>query len=119
MAMVLFSIGLPGRFGDWCEAVIARIAKRALGTVTTVRPNKPEDLTTALLNEDGGHLFVSARQPGAWLRRLLLATSKPVVVALDDPRKTASEIMRRHSLGLAPTVRQVGSGCAALIAWIA
>jgi hypothetical protein len=119
MVMVLFSIGLPGRFGDWCEAVIARIAERALGRVTTVSPNKPEELTTALLNEEGGHLFVSGRQPGAWLCRLLSATGKPVVVALDDPRKTVAEVMRQHGLGLADTVRQVGSGCAAMIPWTA
>jgi hypothetical protein len=119
MVMVLFSIGVTGRFRDWCEAVIARIAERALGPVTTIRPNNPEELTTALLNGDGGHLLVSPGQPGAWLHRLLLATGKPVVVALDDPRKTASEMMRRHELGLAATVRQVGSGCAALTAWIA
>jgi hypothetical protein len=119
MAMVLFSIGLPGRFGDWCEAVTARIAERALGPVTTLSPNKPEELTAALLSEEGGHLFVIGRQPGAWLRRLLLATGKPVVVALDDPRRTASELMMQHGLGLADAVRQVGSGCAATIPWTA
>lgn len=117
--MVLFSFSLPGRFGDWCEAVIGRIAERALGPVTTASPNKPEELATVLLNEEGGHLLVNSRQPGAWLCRVLSATGKPVVVALDDPRKTASELMAQHGLGLADTVRQVASGCVAIMPWVA
>jgi hypothetical protein len=31
--MILFSIGLPGRFAEWCDAVISRLAQRALGSV--------------------------------------------------------------------------------------
>ena len=46
--MILFSVSLPGRFGDWCDHVIARLAETALGSVVPTGANTAEELATVL-----------------------------------------------------------------------
>jgi hypothetical protein len=113
--MVLFSFGLPSRFADWCDAIIARIIRVGLGAVTVISANTLEELAIALLKVEGGHLFVSGRQPGAWLGRILATTEHPFVVSLDDPRSVVSELISRHGLDLADATRRVSASCAAIM----
>jgi hypothetical protein len=116
--MVLFSFGLPGRFADWCDAITTRITEVALRSVTVMSAETPEELAVALLKAEGGSLFVSGRQPGAWLGRVLAATEKPFIVSLDDPRSMVWELASRHGLDLADATRRVGASCAAIMSCI-
>jgi hypothetical protein len=113
--MVIFSLGLPGRFADWCDAITARIVKVALGDVTAISADTPEELAVALLMVEGSNLFVSSRQPGAWLDRVLATTEKPFIVSLGDPRSIAWELVTRHGLHLADATRRVSASCAAIM----
>jgi hypothetical protein len=113
--MVIFSLGLPSRFADWCDAITVRIMEVALGAVTVISADTPEELAVALLRVEGGSLFVSGRQPGAWLDRVLAATKKPFIVSLGDPRSTVSELVTRHGLDLADATRRVSASCAAIM----
>jgi hypothetical protein len=116
--MVLFSFGLPGQFADWCDAITARITEVALGSITVMSAETPEDLAVALLKAEGGGLFVSGRQPGAWLGRVLATTEKPFIVSLGDPRSMVWELVSRRGLNLADATRQVGASCAAIMRYI-
>ena len=115
--MILFALGLPGRFGDWCEAVITRMAEQTFGKVGIIAPNSAEELAIAMLGQEGC-LLVTGRQPGTWLQRVIQAAGKNVAVALDDPRKTLAELMAHNGLGLTDAVRQVGSGSASVLPWL-
>jgi len=117
IAVILFALGLPGRFGDWCEAVITRMAEQTLGKVRIIAPNSAEELAIAMLGQEGC-LLVTGRQPGTWLQRVIQAAGKNVAVALDDPRKTLAELMAHNGLGLTDAVRQVGSGSASVLPWL-
>ncbi len=117
--MVLFSFGLPGRFGDWCDAVAIRMAETALGSVVVIGANTPEELATALINGEGGSFLVNGRQPPGWLRRMLVATNKPFVIALDDPRVATWELVSRSGLDLADATRRVGCSCVSMMSCIA
>jgi hypothetical protein len=113
--MVIFSFGLPSRFADWCDAITARIIKVALGAVTVITADTLEELAVALLKVEGGNLFVSGRQPGAWLGRVLATTEKPFIVSLSDPRSIVWELVSRHGLDLTDATRRVGASCAAIM----
>src|SRR6266567_6038119 len=99
--MNLFCVSLPGRFGDWCDAVIMRLAQTALGSVAWTGANTAEDLASELIRTEAQHFYVGARQPGRWLREKLTATNKKFVVAVDDPRSAAGDLIIRHQFELA------------------
>jgi hypothetical protein len=113
--MVLFLFRLPGRFGDWCDAITVRIAEAALGLVAGISPGTPEELATALVNPPAPNLLVNGDQPGAWLRRMLLTTHKPFILALDEPETTVSELASRYGLAVSDATRRVGCSCASIV----
>jgi hypothetical protein len=117
--MVLFSFGLPGRFGDWCDAVILRMAEAALGSITAIGANTAEELATILVREEGGSFLVNGRQPPGWLRRMLAATNKPVIISLDDPQVAIQELATHNGVELASATRLVGCSCVSIISCIA
>src|ERR1700680_2375421 len=110
--MILFCVSLPGRFGEWCDAVIWRLAETVLGPVVSTGANKLEELGSELIRTEGQHFYVGARQPGRWWRENLRATNKPFVVAVDDPRSAARDLVIRHRLEPAEASRRVASSCA-------
>jgi hypothetical protein len=116
--MILFSFGLPGQFADWCDAIATRIIEFAFGSVTVVSAETPEELAAALLKVQGGNLFVSGRQPGAWLSRVLAATENPFIVSLGDPRNIVCELVSGYGLDLADATRRVAGSCAAIMSCI-
>src|SRR3974377_2434934 len=113
--MVLFSFGLPGQFADWCDAIAIRIIEFAFGSVTVMSAETPEELAVALFKGQGGNLFVSGRQPGAWLGRVLAATESPFIVSLGDPRSIICELVSGYGLDLADATRRVAGSCAAIM----
>src|SRR5260370_1368687 len=113
--MVLFSLGIPGRFDDWCQAAIARVVEMAVGPLTAVIPANPEELALALIGSEGSDVLVKGFFPGAWLRRILVAINKPPIICLDDPRRAACETMSKNGLVVADPARWVGSSCAGIV----
>jgi len=112
--MFLFSVSLPGRFGNWCDAVIARLAQATLGSVASTGANTAEELAVELIKTDGDHLYVGARHPSRWLRDMLVGGDRNFVVALEDPRRVASELISEHHLESAAASRLVACSCASL-----
>src|SRR5688572_20412220 len=110
--MFLFCVSLPGRFGTWCDAVIARLAQAALGSVYSTGANTPEELAVQLIKSDSDHVYVGARHPGRWLRDILAGGNRKFVVALEDPRGVASDLISAHQMPLAEASRLVASSCA-------
>jgi hypothetical protein len=113
--MVLFLFGIPGRFDDWCHAAITRIAEMTVGPLTAVSPASPEELGLALIEAEGSNVLVKGFLPGAWVRRILVATNKPSVICLNDPRRAARELISNNGLELADAARWVGSSCALIV----
>lgn len=112
--MFLFSVSLPGRFGNWCDAVIARLAQATLGSVLSTGANTAEELAVELIKSDSDHLYVGARHPNRWFREMLVAGNRNFVVALDDPRLVASDLISEHRLELSAASRLVACSCASM-----
>jgi len=117
--MVLFSFGLPGRFGEWCDFVTIRMAEAALGSIAAIAPNTPEELAIALINEEGRSFVVSGRLAPGWLRQVVVATNKPFVISLDDPRVATWEAVSRSGLEVADATRRVGCSYVSMMSCIA
>src|SRR6516164_11409432 len=104
--MIFFSIGLPGRFADWCDKAIGLLAGRSGGTVTVGEwPRLPDmfgynlissvldEVALRLIDSSATHLVMGARQPDERLCAALAETNARFVVALDDPRFAAADIL--------------------------
>jgi len=117
-------MGLPGRFAEWCDAVIARLASAAgevpeintwpsLDELTGSKPLGSALEYIALLLIAGGstRLVFGARQPDRELRSVLAQTKTRFVVALDDPRAAVTEILAKTELPFDAVTRAVANSC--------
>lgn len=127
--MIFISVGLPGRFGQWCDAVVAQLAGHSTARVTVkswpptadmlgynvIAPTLDEAAFTLLSGGDVEHLVVGVRQPDAGLLSALASTGAPFVVALDHPRNAAGEILAETGAEVRAVTRAVANSCARLI----
>jgi hypothetical protein len=122
--LIFFSLGLPGRLADWCDAVLARLAGRLAGVVvlTTCPPLAKmfgydgivpvlDQVAVSLIETSATHLVMGARQPDERLRMALAATNARFVVALDDPRCAVADILRSTNGDLRAVTRAVANSC--------
>ena len=122
--MIFFSIGLPGRLTEWCDAVLARLAARLPGEVSlaTWPPLSKmlgydgiepvlDQVAISLIASGAAHLVIGTRQPDERLRRSLIATNARFVVALDDPRSAAADILANTNVDLKAVTRAIANSC--------
>jgi len=122
--VIFFSVGLPGRFAEWCDGVIARLAG-SLGGPTVARqwPSLDEMLGyhpvgrvldqvgLFLMRDAPEQLVIGARQPDERLLAALAATGIPFIVALDDPRGAVVDILEKTRVEPAAATRAVANSC--------
>jgi hypothetical protein len=116
--MILFAFAVPGRFGQWCDAIIARLGERALGSLLAIAASGPDDMAVDLIRSEGAHFMIKGPQPGPWLHRVLRETEKPFTIALNDPRDAAFDLIFRHGLEMSDAVRRVGNSCASMMSCV-
>lgn len=122
--MIFFSIGLPGRFAEWCEGVIARLADTLSGPVVVgewpsldqmlgYRPlgRALDQVAVILLQDAPAHLVLNVRRPDERLRGALTETAIPFVLALDDPRVAVADILAKTDVEPAAAARVVANSC--------
>jgi hypothetical protein len=112
--MIFFSVGLPGRFAEWCDAVISRLAQHALGSVEVLNLNTLEELALAMIRTDASHFLVCSRQPGGGVQTALTQAGKPFIAVLDEPRIALRDLALRPGFDLVGATRAVASSCAAM-----
>src|SRR6266566_1586143 len=130
--VIFFYVGLPGRFAEWCDGVIARLAQTLGGTVAiNTWPALDEMLATrtgrtvldqsalTLIRDPPVHLVIGARQPEERLRTALIETQTRFVVALDDPQVAVADILAETDMGMALATRAVANSCSSLMRYIA
>jgi hypothetical protein len=112
-------MGPPSWLGEWCDAVIAELARRSLGAIEVATANTLEELGVALIRAKSRHLLVIARQPVPQLQTEIGAANRRFVIALSDPRSAISYLMRHPGWDLPTATRTVASGCAAVLSLVA
>ena len=123
--MILLSLGLPGHLAEWCDAVLALLARRLGGgdvLVATWPPlqdvfNRTESGTAlaaaalGLIRSNASHVVLGARQPDEGLYAALLQTNSSFVLALDDPRNAVADVFAAANGALASITGAVASAC--------
>jgi hypothetical protein len=115
--MIFFSVGLPGRFAEWCDAVTSRLAKHALGSVEVLSLNTLEELALAMIRTGGSHFVVCSRQPGGGVQTALMQVGKRFIAVLDEPRVALRDLALRPGYDLVGATRAVASSCAAMLGY--
>jgi len=113
--MMFFSIGMPSRLSEWCDAVIARLAMSRFGTVEHAALNTLEELASALLRTQASHLVACSRQPVVRLQTEIVQGKRPFLVAVGDPRAALRNLAERGSYDVAGATRAVASSCATVL----
>lgn len=115
--MIFFSVGLPGHYAEWCDAVILRLARHALGSVEVVSLNTLEELALAMIRTGASHFVVCSRQPGGGLQTALMQAGKRFIAVLDEPRTALRDLALQPGYELVGATRAVASSCAAMLGY--
>src|SRR5262252_6947448 len=115
--MIFFSVGLPGRFAEWCDAVVTRLARHALGSVEVVSLNTLEELALAMIRTGASHFVVCSRQPGGGVQSALTQAGKRFIAVLDEPRIALRDLALQPGYDLVGATRAVASSCAAMLGY--
>lgn len=117
--MYFFVLALPSRFGEWCDAVTARLAERMLGPIEIMSANNLGEMALNIMRSGASQAVISSRQPGGLLGVALVEAGRNFLVATDDPRLALAELVVGRGLPLAAAVQQVASSCAAIANYLA
>ena len=105
--MILFSVGLPNRFAEWCDAVTARLAQHSFGAI--------EDVAVATIRTSAPYVIAVSRQPVVRLQSEIVQSNRPFLLALGDPRASVRHLVEQAGYGIAEATRAVSSSCAAML----
>jgi hypothetical protein len=117
--MLYFVIGLPGRFTEWCDAVAAEMARRALGPTELVRADRLEEISLWMIRTGAARGVVASRQPGGRLRSALVQAGRTFLVVVEDPRTALAEAVHLQHNDVAAAAQLVASSCAGIIRYVA
>jgi hypothetical protein len=122
--MIFFCLALPGRFGEWCDGVIARLAQPIGGGVAVQTwpsygemlgfeplPSALDEVALKLVREAPAHLVLGVRQPDERLRAVLAEAGARFIVALDDPRLAVCDMMAVTGAEVGVVTRAVANCC--------
>lgn len=112
--MIFFAIGMPSRFAEWCDALIARLAEFNFGIVERAALNTLEELAVAVLKTRASHLVACCRQPVVRLQTEIIRGKQPFLIAVGDPRAALHNLSERAGYDVAGATRAVASSCAAM-----
>jgi len=125
---MFLSIGLPGRLAQLCDTVTERLTGTLGGSVGHLAwPSldrmlgyhqlnlKLDDLALHLIEHRCAHLVVGVRQPDEGLRLALAEANRRFVVALEDPRHAAADLMAQTGADLRAATRAIANSCPLLI----
>src|SRR5437763_573984 len=112
--MLLFVIGLPSRFTEWCADVAKRFAEQSLGAPEMIPANTLSEISRALIGRGTALGVVRSTNPGGPLRAALDQGGHGFIVAIDDPRRARVELVITEAGAFPAALRRVASSCAAI-----
>jgi hypothetical protein len=110
--MILVTAGLPGRFAESCESLLAALAAR--GSFSSFNADSLAVLGKALLERPVDTALAVTRQPAHDLAVQLKTQSRPILIALERPEDCVAALIADHGLSYMEAVRSTANSCAAL-----
>lgn len=112
--MLVFSIGLPTRFAEWCAGALGRMAQRHHETVAQIEANTLDEIAGEAIRTGSANLVIHAPQPSSPILTALAESGRPFLLAADDPRLALYHLVVEREFGFAEAVRSVAASCASL-----
>ena len=113
--MIFFSIGLPGPFAEWCDALLLRLVEHQFAHAQSAALNSLEELAQAAIKSRSLCLVACCRQPVGRLQNEIINSGLPFLIALSDPRAALRDLMDRSGLSLVDATRAAASSCTAML----
>ncbi len=115
--MIYFSLGLPGWLAEWCERAIALIADANGRRVTAALAAGGAAIDDAALCaiRDGREVVLGARWPDRRLESFLAHTRAQFILAMDDPRISATNMHDPDGVDFIQAARAVANICPLLM----
>ena len=114
--MILVACGLPGRFAEDCESLIAALGRSVTPGFRSFNADSLAGLGAALLQNDPGDALAVTRQPATDLVAQLKTMATPFVLAWENPEACVAALMQDHGLNFLEAVRATANSCAAAYA---
>ena len=93
--MIFFSVGLPGRFAEFCDELTLQLAKRSFGAIGYGAFSTLDDIACAAIGAEIPHLMAVLRQPVVRLQTEIVKSGRPFLVALGDIHSAIGGLVQR------------------------
>ncbi len=113
-AVIFFSVGLLSRFGEWCEAVTARLVECALGSVKTIYADTLDEFATQVIGAESPYIVASSHHIVGPLWTALAGANRRFVLVLDDPHLALENLVVHHGIDFLEATRMVAKSCASV-----
>lgn len=109
--MFFFCIGLPSRFGEWCQAVTVRLVERTLGPAQEIRADDLEQFLAPAIAAQSPFAVVGSHCISGRLWTALAEADRRFVLALDNPHHAVENLVARHGTDFLEATRGVAKSC--------
>jgi hypothetical protein len=113
--MIFFSVGLPGRFGEWCDAVTAGLVEQALGPAEVIGADTIDQFALATIKAVASNVVIASRAITGGLWTALAQANRPFLVAIDDPGRALEDLITYHDNELIEATRLLAKSYASAV----
>ncbi len=113
--MFFFCIGLPSRFGEWCQAVTAHLIGQILGPVQGIYIDTLDQFAVQAIQVEAPYTIVTSWQLAGPLCMALGEANKPFILVLDHPHHALENLVVRHGEAFLEATRAIAKSCATVV----
>lgn len=113
--MFFFCIGLPSRFGEWCQAITARLVEQLLGSAQDINADTLDQFVAQAIGAGSPYAVVGSYQMVGPFWTALVEANRPFILALDDPYHALDNMMAQHGVEFLEALRVVAKSCASVV----
>lgn len=113
--MFFFCVGLPSRFGEWCQAMTERLVEQSLGSTQSIAADTLDQFVTQAIGVEAPYVVVSSYQIVGPFWTALAEANRPFILALDDPHRALNNMMVGHGAAFLEGLRVVAKSCASVV----
>src|SRR5579872_3391838 len=112
--MLLFVIGLPGCFTEWCAAVTKRFAERAIGVGELIEANSLNEVARGLIRHGAASAVVRSTNPNGPLLAMVAEAYHAPIVPIGNPGQAIADLIASQGIPFPAALRRVATSCAAI-----
>jgi hypothetical protein len=112
--MLHFVVGIPSCFTEWCTAVTASLAHRAIETRDIICADTLDEVARGSIEHGSARMIVRSESPGGRLRKAIAEAGHNFILCIAEPRQAIADLVVSGGVSLPAAIRRVASSCAAV-----